>query len=343
MKTITLPTGKLIVSEYSKGELETLSIGDYGKSKNIKAQFLGFTEDINGVPNLDTMPLSEKWVITLSTQYGCTQKCTFCDVPNVKFKGNATFTDMQQQLVNAVLCFPEVRYSERLNIHYARMGEPMMNFDSVFHHASDMSTIRFKQEMIKNFNLRLETIHPVFTTMLPTSVSLEKTFINLRDWCELKNTGFRGQAGLQLSINSTSDEQRENMFRGSAHNLNDIAEICRQLPEPIGRKYCLNFALADDYEVNAKKLKILFNPDFWMVKITPIHKNNSCEINGIKTTGGYNEFVPYKQAEQDLINQGFDVLIFVPSEDEENSTITCGNAILGGSIITNEITVDCMD
>ncbi len=72
----------MFIDDYSKGELETLSIGDYGKQHNIKAQFLGYNKDINGVPNMSTMPLSEKWVITLSTQYGCTQKCTFCLNPS---------------------------------------------------------------------------------------------------------------------------------------------------------------------------------------------------------------------------------------------------------------------
>ena len=333
MTKITLPTGVLFTKTYSKGELETLSIGDYGKSKNIKAQFLGFNNDLNGVPNTDIAPLSEKWVVTLSTQYGCTQKCVFCDVPNVKFNGNATYEDMERQLMNALACFPDVKYTERLNIHYARMGEPMMNFKNVFNHAHSISTTQFKYKLIEDIGLRIENIHPVFTTMLPTSVSIHSTFCNLKEFCDLKNNEFRGQAGLQLSINSTNDAQREKMFQGSAHDLFSISEICKKLPEPLGRKYCLNFALADDYEVDAKRLKELFNPDFWMVKITPIHKNTSCELNGIKTTGGYNEFVPYKQAEQDLINEGFDVLIFIPSEDEENSTITCGNAILGGSKI----------
>ena len=32
MDTYKIPTGYLIVDEYSKGQLETLSIGDYGKA-----------------------------------------------------------------------------------------------------------------------------------------------------------------------------------------------------------------------------------------------------------------------------------------------------------------------
>ena len=52
--------------------------------------------------------------------------------------------------------------------------------------------------------------------------------------------------------------------------------------------------------------------------------------------GGYNTFAPYSKVEADLIAHGFDVLVFVPSMDEETSTVTCGNAILGGSQMTNQ-------
>ena len=98
----TLPTGYLFTDDYSKGRLETLSIGDYGKPHNVKAAFLGYDRDIEGVPNTFCMPLSEKWVVTLSTQYGCPMKCTFCDVPKVTWRGNATHEDLQQQLYTAI-------------------------------------------------------------------------------------------------------------------------------------------------------------------------------------------------------------------------------------------------
>jgi 23S rRNA (adenine2503-C2)-methyltransferase len=97
LKKFAIPTGYLFTGQYSKGVLETLSIGDYGKRHNVKADFLGFTEEISGVPNTHCMPLSEKWVITVSTQYGCPMKCNFCDVPNVEFNGNATFDDLMQR------------------------------------------------------------------------------------------------------------------------------------------------------------------------------------------------------------------------------------------------------
>ena len=46
-----IPTGYLFTGNYSKGQLETLSIGDYGKHTNIKADFLGYDRELSeGVP-----------------------------------------------------------------------------------------------------------------------------------------------------------------------------------------------------------------------------------------------------------------------------------------------------
>lgn len=85
-----MPTGEIYAAIGEKGMLEFLTIGDYGKNANIKADFLGITRDLNGVPNGEPMPLTEKWVITISTQYGCSMGCKFCDVPKVGIGRNAT-------------------------------------------------------------------------------------------------------------------------------------------------------------------------------------------------------------------------------------------------------------
>ena len=71
-------------------------------------------------------------------------------------------------------------------------------------------------------------------------------------------------------------------------------------------------------------------PRKFMCKITPLHRTNCCETNLIQTSGGYDSFVPYKKVEEDLKANGFDVIVFVPSYDEDNGLITCGNAILSG-------------
>ncbi len=328
MKVIELPTGKLFVDTYSKGELEALSIGDYGKAKNVKADFLGYTRELNGVSNGEILPLQEKWVVTVSTQYGCTMNCTFCDVPSIKFSGNASVEDFRKQMYTAISLYPNVHYTDRFNLHFARMGEPVHNYRNVFDFATWM--INNKDVIYNDTGLRIETIHPVFTTSCPKS---SKLLDILTEWCNIKNNMYNGQASLQLSINSTNEVQRTEMFNGKSHTLREISNFARKLPNPIGRKYTLNFAYSTDYEVDGKYLAELFDPKFWMVKITPIHNNNACCNNGIKTIDGYSSYNPYRDVENSCKNAGFDVLVFIPSQDEENGAITCGNAVFACSKI----------
>ena len=157
----------------------------------------------------------------------------------------------------------------------------------------------------------------------------------LHKWCYIKNEFYKGDAGLQFSINTTNDEERNYLFSGSSLSLGEISEIGKSLPMPVGRKYALNFALADDTHIDGKRLRELFNPDKFMCKITPLHRTNSCDENDLHTSGGYELFTPYKAVEEDLKGNGFDVIVFVPSYDEDNGLITCGNAILSGKVPTS--------
>ena len=39
--------------------------------------------------------------------------------------------------------------------------------------------------------------------------------------------------------------------------------------------------------------------------------------------------INYEQFEQPLVDAGWEVIIFVPSEEEDKDRITCGNSLLG--------------
>ena len=93
VRTILTHTGKI----YVDNQLEFLTVGDYGKENNIKADFLGLTKEIHGVENT-AVDLSKKWVATISTQKGCPMHCKFCDVPKFGFYGNASIEDKSELL-----------------------------------------------------------------------------------------------------------------------------------------------------------------------------------------------------------------------------------------------------
>ena len=321
LRNIKVPTGNILIVEGDKGKIECLSIGDYGKEANLKADFMGITREIKHVEHQQMLPLTEKWVITISTQYGCSMNCKFCDVPKVGPGINATYDDLKNQIITGLKLHPEIHSTKRLNVHYARMGEPTWN-DEVLEFTRNM-----RKELYPYIGKSL--IHPVVSTMLP---KYNKNLVKyLNDWMVFKYFEFRVYAGLQFWINSTSDAEREEMFSGNSLSLSEISEIGKNLDFPKGRKITLNFAVAG-YEVDAEKLRGLFNPDKFVVKLTPMHKTHTAIENGIETDGDYTTMYPYQHIEEELKRVGFDVLVFIASEYEDLGRITCGNAILSGTL-----------
>lgn len=313
-KIVKTHTGKIYVD--IKNRLEFLTVGDYGKENNIKANFLGLTKEINGVANTE-VDLSKKWVATISTQKGCPIKCKFCDVPKYGFYGNVSIKELSYQ-IETIIKNEEVKQTERFNVHFARMGEPTWNKNVL-----DFSLIL--KDLVKKCGLKAKTVHPVISTMLPKANKNLKEYI--LKWCEIKNEFYNGEAGLQFSINSTDDEQRNELFDGKSLSLHEISELAKELPMPKGRKYTLNFPVTAQTILDAKKLSMLFDKSKFIVKITPIHETNSAIENGFEVSG-YSDYDVYRKFEMPLLNEGWDVIVFVPSKEEDSDRITCGNALI---------------
>jgi 23S rRNA (adenine2503-C2)-methyltransferase len=313
-KIVKTHTGKIYVD--IKNRLEFLTVGDYGKENNIKANFLGLTKEINGVANTE-VDLSKKWVATISTQKGCPMKCKFCDVPKYGFYGNVSIKELSYQ-IETIIKNEEVKQTERFNVHFARMGEPTWNKNVL-----DFSLIL--KDLVKKCGLKAKTVHPVISTMLPKANKNLKEYI--LKWCEIKNEFYNGEAGLQFSINSTDDEQRNELFDGKSLSLHEISELAKELPMPKGRKYTLNFPVTAQTILDAKKLSMLFDKSKFIVKITPIHETNSAIENGFEVSG-YSDYDVYRKFEMPLLNEGWDVIVFVPSKEEDSDRITCGNALI---------------
>jgi len=314
LRNLTVPTGNILVVQGEKGPLEVLSIGDYGRDVNL--------DQGKPVPDgLPIKPLTEKWVVTLSTQYGCSVGCKFCDVPKVGRGINATYDDMLGQ-IKTCLSLPGVpSYTSRLNVHFARMGEPTFN--------RDVPYVAVAMRQWNDYN-----VHPVVSTMLPRYLGHVRLLEFLRDWLHVKNDIYDGNAGLQISMNSTDEKERDEMFNGNAISFWDSYLLMNSVlatEKPKGRKITLNFAVAG-YTVDTDLLAKYFSPDYYIVKLTPMHKTHTALQNGIQTEGEYTSPEPYKELNERFKKSGFETLVFIASRDEDEGRITCGNAILSGSL-----------
>jgi len=314
IKHISVPTGDILIVQGQRGPLEVLSLGDYGAAVNLNQN--------SPVPNgLPLLPLEEKWVITISTQRGCSMGCTFCDVPKVGPGRNASLEDLLGQVDVGRSLHPEVVATKRLNIHFARMGEPSWNPNVIF------AAMALKHRY-PGFH-----VHPVVSTMMPRRNDDLERFLD--DWMIVKNDIFEGEAGLQLSINSTSTKERDEMFSGNALPLSEVARVTNLVLRERGlrgRKITLNFAVAG-YEIDPSWLRGMgFHPDHYIIKLTPMHKTAAALANGIETAGDYTTVHPYQHHAEALRAAGYDVLVFIASQDEDLGRITCGNAILSGTM-----------
>ena len=305
-----------IISDEELG-LEYLFVGDYGKENNIKASFLGYDKRIDKVEH-KPVDITDKLVVTVSSQKGCPMNCNFCDCPKLGFKGNATLPELITEIMSGV-ALSGIKHGQRLNVHYARMGEPTFNLNVI-------TSAEFIAQMLmsENSDVTFDTYHPVVSTMMPKSNKNLKEF--LHKWV---TTGFvyggEDGFGLQFSINTLDENDRNEMFRNRSLSLQEISDIIKELPYPKKRKYTLNFAVTSKSNLDVDLMNKYFDKEKCIVKMTPIHETVEAVDEGYEIV---HDFDVYEQFEQPLVNDGWDVIVFVPSKEEDEDRITCGNSLI---------------
>lgn len=297
--------------------LEYLYVGDYGKENNIKADFLGYTKRIDKVKH-KPVDITDKLVVTVSSQKGCPMNCNFCDCPKLGFHGNASTIELVSEITTGI-ALSGIKHGERLNVHYARMGEPTFNPNVI-----TSAKIIFQIVKDSNADISFNTYHPVVSTMMPKSNKNLGKF--LHDWVD---TGFiyggEDGFGLQFSINTLDEEERNKMFRNKSLSLQEISDIIKSLPMPKKRKYTLNFAVTSKCNLDVDLMNKYFNKEKCIVKITPIHETVEAVNEGYEIV---KDFDVYEKFEQPLVKDGWDVIVFVPSKEEDADRITCGNSLI---------------
>ena len=308
-------TGKIVTD--TDLTLEYLYVGDYGKENNIKASFLGYDKRIDKVKH-KPVDITDKLVVTVSSQKGCPMNCNFCDCPKLGFKGNATLPELITEIMSGV-ALSGIKHGQRLNVHYARMGEPTFN-PNVITSAESIAQML----MSENSDVTFDTYHPVVSTMMPKSNKNLKEF--LHKWI---TTGFvyggEDGFGLQFSINTLNENDRNEMFRNRSLSLQEISDIIKELPYPKKRKYTLNFAVTSKSNLDVDLMNKYFDKEKCIVKMTPIHETVEAVDEGYEIV---HNFDVYEQFEQPLVNDGWDVIVFVPSKEEDEDRITCGNSLI---------------
>lgn len=265
------------------------------------------------------VPYEKKWLITVSTQKGCTHNCKFCDVANLPFRGNLTRYEINEQIREILKATPYVNRSEKVKIGYARMGEPSHNIDAVLGSITDLKRISIEQS--RTFNWL-----PCFNSILPRkTLSGISGFDVIDRVLDVKEKHYNGFLHFQISCNSTSEEKRKELF-GNGGNVLTIDEIVNHVNKQTvtNRTVTLNFIVMDGIEVDVEKLKKLgLNGNKFTVKLIPLNKTNASNDNKLKTYANYSNYQKLLDLKKKFEYNGVPVVVDAIAKCEE-AGLCCG-------------------
>lgn len=253
----------------------------------------------------------EKWLLTVSTQKGCVHNCKFCDVANLPFKGNLSKEEIEEQIVNLLLCSPYVTKSNKVKIGFARMGEPAWNVENVSGAMQNLPNI--SKSLGRDFNWL-----PCFNTILPKKANVLEYIINF------KEEVYNGYLHLQISCNSTDEQQRKDLFAGA--DVVPIDEIINAVNKQniTKRTVTLNFIVMEGIEVSVEKLrKMGLNGNKFTVKFIPLNNTNNARNHKLETYANYSNYEKLVALGNEFKRNGVPVVIDAIAKCEE-AGLCCG-------------------
>lgn len=258
----------------------------------------------------------KKWLMTVSTQKGCTHNCLFCDVAGLPFKGNLTQQEIEDQVKFILHNTDYVKECDKAKIGFARMGEPAHNVENV------LTTIKRLPEISAEQNKKFNWL-PCFNSILPVQ-SKNNPYDVLDQVLEVKEKDYNGFLHLQISSNSTDEETRSRLFGNS--KVLDLESIIKYINKKsiTKRTITLNFIVMKDIEVNVDKLrKMGMSGDKFAVKLIPLNHTNNADNNSLETYANYSNYEKLVQLKDDFNKAGIPTVVDAIAKCEE-AGLCCG-------------------
>jgi len=291
-----------IVAKYGRDDLAILYIAQED------SKFLEFVESLQ-----PPVPRDKKWVLILSTMYGCPVKCSMCDA-GTYYHGKISYDVMYKQIDHMV----SKRYPDRtipvekFKVQFARMGEPALNPD----------VLEVMRKLPELYNA--PGLMPCISTIAPSNAT---KFMD--EMLEIKNNLYpNGHFQLQFSIHSTDEVVRKEVIPYKIWTLEEVAKYGEAFWQKGDRKITLNFAAEKGNPLDQDRLLEVYDPKKFFIKITPINPTEKAKAHGIQSmispeTG---EFA--KQKIKAIEDKGFDVLLSIGELEENHIGSNCGQHAL---------------
>lgn len=255
------------------------------------------------------LPRDKKWVLLVSTMFGCPIGCLMCDAGGY-YHGKPSKDEILAQIDFLVgKRFPDGNIPcEQFKIQFARMGEPSLN----------MQVLDVLHELPRRYHA--PGLMPSISTVAPAGT--EKFFIRL---VEIKQENYMGgHFQFQISLHTTDTELRNRFIPVKKWDFAKIGEYGERFYAPGDRKITLNFALAKWMPVDPAVLLQFFDPDKFLIKITPLNPTYRARENDLVS------YIDPLSAEQkyeiiqELQNAGYQVILSIGETEENLIGSNCG-------------------
>lgn len=259
------------------------------------------------------LPREKKWVLMVSTLYGCPVRCQMCDAGG-DYRGRLSKEEIFAQIDYLV----QKRYpngtipADKFKIQFARMGEPSFN----------PAVLDVLAELPARYHA--PGLLPSLSTIAPHGVeAFFERLIEVKEHCYP-----HGQFQFQFSLHTTDSAQRDQLIPVKKWSFSQMAEYGERFHKPGDRKITLNFALADRMEVDPEVLARYFDPARYLVKITPL--NPTCQADKHGLTSYLDPSRPDKGDGliERLTARGYEVIVSIGEVEENQIGSNCGQYLL---------------
>jgi len=255
------------------------------------------------------LPRENKWVILVSTMFGCPIGCMMCDAGGY-YHGKTSAEMIYDQLDFLIYkrfpngCVP----ARQFKIQFARMGEPALN--------PNVLTV------LEGLPDRYDApgLMPSISTVAPAGA--QKFFDRLIEIKREKYAG--GNFQFQFSLHTTDLELRDKIIPAKKWSFREMAAFGERFFSEGDRKITLNFALAQDLTIDPDVLLEYFTPEKYLIKITPLNPTYRASANSLASY-----IDPYRSTDRyavvDALREaGYDVIISIGEVEENYIGSNCG-------------------
>jgi 23S rRNA (adenine2503-C2)-methyltransferase len=256
-----------------------------------------------------SIPREEKWVLLVSTMFGCPIRCSMCDAGGF-YRGKATAAEILAQIDFLVgKRYPSGTIpSRQFKIQFARMGEPSLN----------PSVLEVLDELPGRYDA--PGLMPSVSTVAPAAA--EGFFKRL---LEIKRSRYGGgRFQFQFSLHTTDPVLRDAFIPVPKLGFAWMARYGERFHAPGDRKIALNFALSRGAPVEPGMLLHHFSPDKFLIKITPLNPTHRAAENSL--VSWIDPRLPDRElpAADALRSAGYEVIVSVGDAEENLIGSNCG-------------------